>query len=213
MTQGALFPGDVEVVDVGDPDCRIEYHPEFLDAATADALFATLVETIPWTQRHIIVFGERHRVPRLEAWIGDEGADYGYSGDQLIRHDWPPELDALRRSLAATVGVSFTGVLANRYRTGADKVGWHADDEPELGAEPTIASVSLGATRRFRLRHRDRSTTATVDLAHGSLLVMAGSTQRRCVHELSSTTRPVGERVNLPFRRVGASSSVGSSGR
>jgi alkylated DNA repair dioxygenase AlkB len=106
--------------------------------------------------------------------------------------------------VACELGLTFDSVLANRYRDGRDSMGWHSDDEKELGPDPVIASVSLGAGRRFRLRHRSRPDLATLDLVleHGSLLVMQGATQHHWKHCLPRTARPVGERINLTFRRV-----------
>lgn len=202
VSQTALFGRDPESVDVGDPECPVEFRPGFLDSDDADDLLRTLRADVPWQQRRAVVYGERHPIPRLERWYGDPGAAYGYSGQQLERTDWHPALRALRDRLEVEVGERFNGVLANLYRSGDDRVGWHADDEPELGPAPVIASISLGDTRRFRIRHRDTLTTATVDLDHGSLLVMGGLTQRRCEHEIPRTAKPVGERINLTFRRI-----------
>lgn len=190
------------MIDVGDPDCPVEFRPGFLDGPEADRLMDTLRREVPWEQRQAIVYGERHAIPRLERWYGDADADYGYSGQRLERTDWYPALEALRDRLSDEVGERFNGVLANLYRSGDDRVGWHADDEEELGPAPVIASISLGDTRRFRIRHRDTGTVAAVDLDHGSLLVMGGLTQQRCEHEIPRTSRPVGERINLTFRRI-----------
>lgn len=202
VSQAALFGRDPETIDVGDPDCPVEFRPGFLDTDAADALLRSLRDEVPWQQRHAVVYGDRHPVPRLERWYGDPGADYGYSGQRLDRTDWHPALRALRDRLTDEVGERFNGVLANLYRSGDDRVGWHADDEPELGPAPIIASISLGDTRRFRIRHRDSGVVADVELDHGSLLVMGGLTQRRCEHEIPRTTKPVGERINLTFRRI-----------
>jgi len=165
---------------------------------------------IDWQSEEIVIFGEKRRVPRLVAWHGDPGASYLYSG---VRHEprpWTPALDRIRDRIGARlagsgspVAVTFNSVLLNLYRDGRDGMGWHADDEPELGTEPVIASVSLGAVRRFVLRHR-RRRDQKLDLAlpGGSLLVMHGATQRCWVHAVPKTVRPVSERINLTFRRI-----------
>jgi alkylated DNA repair dioxygenase AlkB len=179
------------------------YWPEAFGRAEADTLFDQLRADIQWREEEIIIFGERKRVPRLVAWHGDAGAAYTYSG---VRHEpepWTAPLAELRARVEALSGQRFNAVLLNLYRSGADGMGWHADDEPELGVNPAIASVSLGATRRFRLRHRRRKAlTRELDLAHGSLLLMSGTTQHHWVHALPKTARAVGERINLTFRAL-----------
>ena len=156
---------------------------------------------IDWQQEDIVMFGEHRRVPRLVAWHGDPGTAYTYSGTAHEPLPWTPTLQCIRDRVEALTSHSFNSVLLNRYRDGRDGMGWHADDERELGHEPAIASVSLGATRRFKLRHRRRrDAVATIDLAHGDLLLMAGATQHAYVHAVPKTTRAVGERINLTFR-------------
>ena len=140
-------------------------------------------------------------VPRLTAWYGTVG--YRYSGILHAARPLTEELRELRTLVEELAANSFNGVLANLYRDGRDSVGWHADNEPGLGAEPIIASLSLGAVRRFQLKHRtDRSLRVTLDLPHGSCLVMAGKTQQCWLHQLPKTRAPVGPRINLTFRRM-----------
>jgi alkylated DNA repair dioxygenase AlkB len=116
---------------------------------------------------------------------------------------WTPELQRIRQRVEELTAHRYNSVLLNLYRDGRDGMGWHADDEPELGREPVIASVSLGATRRFKLRHRrSRIAASALDLAHGDLLLMAGQTQHEYAHAVPKTARPVGERVNLTFRWI-----------
>lgn len=169
----------------------------------ASSLFDALRTKIDWQQEEILIFGRRRRVPRLVAWHGDPGARYVYSGTDHVPRPWTVELARLRRRVSALTGVDFNAVLLNLYRDGRDGMGWHADDEPELGRNPVIASVSLGAVRRFCLRHRRRKDLRLdLDLPHGSLLCMSGPTQHHWVHALPKTRRPVGERINLTLRRV-----------
>ncbi|MBK9655518.1 MAG: alpha-ketoglutarate-dependent dioxygenase AlkB [Rhodanobacteraceae bacterium] len=183
-------------------DADVRYQPDWLPEAAADVLLRALIDEIRWTQHHVRIFGRELPSPRLSAWIGDPGASYTYS---RVRHEplpWTPTLAVLRARLRAESGIDFNSVLANRYRDGRDSMGWHADDEPELGAEPVIASVSLGATRqmRFRRRRGDGSAPVAVALEHGSLLWMAGRTQQFYQHAIHKTRTEVGERINLTFR-------------
>jgi len=188
-------------LDLPDADVRL-WRPAF-QSAEADALLTLLRTRIDWQQEDIVIFGESRRVPRLVAWHGDPGTAYTYSGTAHEPLPWTPELQRIRQRVEELTAHCFNSVLLNLYRDGNDGMGWHADDEPELGREPVIASVSFGATRRFKLRHRRmRIATSTLELAHGDLLLMAGQTQHAYVHAVPKTARPVGTRVNLTFRWV-----------
>ena len=181
-----------------------------LGLSAADASFTALRTKIAWRQDHLRMFGELVPVPRLEAWIADEGLDYTYSG---IHHDpdpWIDELIELRELSSAHAGVTFNSVLCNLYRDGNDGVDWHADDEPEFGQLPVIASLSLGATRRFDLRRvDDHSVKVELDLHHGDLVIMRGTTQLLWRHRVPKTKKLVGERINLTFRNVVRTSLFG----
>jgi alkylated DNA repair dioxygenase AlkB len=184
-------------------DADLAWDPQFLDAAGADRAFAAVRDGVAWERHRIRLFGRELDVPRLSCWIGDPQAHYRYSGSDFEPRPWPPALLALRAGIEATCGTAFNSVLANRYRDGRDSMGWHSDDEPELGPAPVIASLSLGATRRFLLRHRrDANARLALELGPGSLLVMRGPTQANYRHALPRTARPVGERINLTFRLV-----------
>jgi len=186
-------------------DADITFDPRWLDEAEADRLLHGLRDVIAWENHRIRLFGREHASPRLSCWIGDPGTAYRYSGALFEPRSWPSLLRPLRERLCETLGVGFNSVLANLYRDGRDRMGWHSDDEPELGAAPVIASMSLGATRRFALKHRrDPQQKLAIELPHGSLLVMAGATQRNYRHALPRTAKPVGERINLTFRRIRA---------
>lgn len=184
-------------------DADIVFDPQWLGRDEADRLLRDLREGIAWEVHRIRLFGREHASPRLSCWIGDADAAYRYSGSLFVPRPWPPALSRLRARLSAELGTGFNSVLANLYRDGRDCMGWHSDNEAELGPAPVIASVSLGAARRFVLKHRDEpSTKLAIELPPGSLLVMAGSTQRHYRHALPRTARPTGERINLTFRRI-----------
>ncbi|MGN2242021.1 alpha-ketoglutarate-dependent dioxygenase AlkB family protein [Frateuria sp. GZRR33] len=177
---------------------------DWLPPAEADALFGELLETIPWETHVIRMFGREVASPRLSCWIGDPGAGYVYSRTRFEPHPWPPALAALRPRLERACGSAFNSVLANLYRDGRDAMGWHSDDEPELGAAPVIASLSLGAARRFLLRRKSTRGPVALELPlpHGSLLRMAGATQRLYQHALPRMARVQSPRINLTFRRI-----------
>jgi alkylated DNA repair dioxygenase AlkB len=197
----------------GWPAADLRLDREWLVGDLAQALLTTLRETIEWDTHRIRIFGREVDSPRLSCWIGDPGAAYTYSRTRFEPRPWPEALRPLRERLHAQLGVDFNSVLANRYRDGDDRMGWHSDDEPELGPRPVIASVSLGAPRRFLLKPRaataapgrgarENARPLTIELPPGSLLVMAGDTQRHYRHALPGTARTVGERINLTFRRI-----------
>ena len=187
------------------PDADVRYWPQALGAERANALLESLRAGIAWRQEHVVIFGQRRLVPRLVAWHGDPDAHYTYSGTAHEPRPWTPDLQALRAVAETLTGHRYNSVLLNLYRDGRDGMGWHADDEPELGREPAIASFSLGAARRFRLRHRRSRQVVELELGHGSLLSMAGETQHHYVHAVPKTARTVGERINLTFRWVTSS--------
>ena len=175
----------------------------WMAAADAAALFATLLQAVPWQVHRIRIFGRWVDSPRLSCWIGDPGTDYTYSGARFAPAPWPPALATVRARVSAACGERFDSVLANLYRDGADAMGWHRDTEPELGPRPVIASLSLGATRRFVLKQvADPAVRLALALPPGSLLRMAGATQARYRHALPRTAAAVGPRINLTFRRL-----------
>jgi alkylated DNA repair dioxygenase AlkB len=180
------------------------YLEAFFGRAEGDRLFADLLERTPWETGTLTLFGKTLEMPRRIAWHGDPGASYAYSGLRHAPAPWTPALREIKRRVEREAGTTFNGVLLNLYRTGRDSMSWHADDEPELGPEPVIASVSLGAARVFQLKHRtDRGLErVSLELGHGSLLIMRGATQRHWLHQVPKTRAPVGPRINLTFRRI-----------
>lgn len=213
MTDTPLFAddgSDREVLPLPDGDLMLFRQPEL--GAVPGSLFTRLKDSLAWRQEPITLFGKTMLQPRLLAWYGDPQAVYRYSGQ---RHDplpWTAELMALCARVEELTGARFNSVLANLYRDHRDSMGLHADDEPELGERPVIASLSLGEERVFRLRHRQRKDLkpVRVPLTDGSLLVMAGDTQRHWKHEVPKQTRPCGPRINLTFRWVGPRYTPGS---
>ncbi|MFK7988070.1 MAG: alpha-ketoglutarate-dependent dioxygenase AlkB [Sandaracinaceae bacterium] len=164
-----------------------------------------LLSSLPLRQETIRMFGKEHLTPRRTSWHGDPGCHYRYSGRRFEPSPWTAELDMLRDALTARAGLRFNSVLVNHYRDGHDAMGEHADDEPELGPhadDVRIASVSLGAARRFVLKHRKSKEKREWSLGGGSLLLMGGTLQRHWVHRVPRTKRPVGPRLNLTFRYI-----------
>src|SRR5205823_2998940 len=141
-------------------------------------------------------------VPRLIAWVADKGIDYTYSNIAHLGTGWTPTLLAVKQRVEAAAGAEFNGLLLNYYRHGQDSIGFHTDAEPELGTNPVVASLSLGAARRFVLKHKATGRRVELDLGHGSLLVMGGTCQHFWLHGLPKTKEAVGERINLTFRRI-----------
>ena len=196
----AVMPGGIQL-DMQDADVTL--YPCFFDEAEADRLFAALAVSIAWQQKSIKLYGKMIEMPRLTAWHGDEGATYTYSGITETPIPWTGELHELRGRLDCACGVNFNSVLLNYYRGERDSMSWHSDDEPELGRNPVIASVSFGAARRFQFKHKTNpDLRAEVELTHGSLLVMRGSTQHFWKHQVPKSSRPMSERINLTFRTI-----------
>ncbi len=191
---------------------------EFLAPGEADTCFERLLSDVDWEQHLIRIFGRRIPTPRLSAWYGDPGARYCYSGLVLEPIPWLPVIRELKERIesrsepfgvgdpnrSADAHCTYNSALLNLYRNGSDSMGWHSDDEPELGDRPVIASLSLGAERRFRLKHRSRADVDPValTLSHGSLLIMYGDTQKNWKHALPKSSRVEKPRINLTFRLV-----------
>lgn len=161
-----------------------------------------LRDELEWEQREILMFGRRVLQPRLVAWYGDAEAVYRYSGDTLTPRPWHPVLSNLRDRLTRICDCPFNSVLANGYRDGRDRMGWHCDDEKELGPRPVIASLSLGQERGFLLRRNGEKRSHRLMLADGSLLIMRGTSQAEFRHALPGSKKPMGWRINLTFRRI-----------
>ena len=193
----------VEVIELRNG--RVRFVERLFSSVESERLFAALRDATPWQQEEIRLFGRRRRQPRLTAWHGDAGAVYRYSGLQLDPEPWTADLLMVKGRIEAISGVRFNSVLLNYYRDGRDSMGWHSDDEPELGDNPLIGSVSLGAARRFRMQHKaDASLQMAWNLPDGSYLEMGGALQRHwkhCVPKVASNKGP-GPRINLTFRLI-----------
>lgn len=176
--------------------------PNFIGWPEATDIFEKLRSEIPWGAHHLVLFGKKMNEPRLSAWVADPGVAYAYSGVERAPEPWTPTLERLRLLCETATGATFNSVLANLYRTGDDSMGWHADDEPELGTNPVIASLSFGAERRFDFKHRNSGEATSVVLPHGSLLVMSGASQACWKHRIAKTKRVDAARINLTYRLV-----------
>ena len=196
--QDLLKTGRIEL-----PDATLVFDPHFLAGEEADDLFTALLEKIPWRQDEIRIFGKTYPQPRLTALYGNNGHSYSYSGITMKPEPFIPELRHLKHMVEQRSGHTYTTCLLNLYRDGNDSNGWHADDEKELGTNPVIASVSLGETRAFHLKHRrEKSLRYRISLEHGSLLVMGGPMQHHWLHQIPKTRKPVKPRINLTFRNI-----------
>jgi len=184
------------------PDAEMWYAPAFFSQAQSDLYFNKLLNEVNWQQETIKMFGKELPLPRLTAWYGDKS--YTYSGLQNKPQPWLPILLELKQEIEKATGHTFNSVLLNHYPSGQSSMGWHSDDEPELGPEPTIASLSFGATRKFGFKHKYNRAIKNLYLPieHGSLLLMQGQTQHNWQHAITKTAKPAGSRINLTFRNI-----------
>ena len=185
------------------PNADLVYYPDFIKSEKADEYLKCLLNYNMWRHDKIKLFGRQIYQPRLTALFGEKGKNYTYSGLEMQPEPFTAEIEEIRKKCMQYTNALFNVCLANLYRDGSDSMGWHADDEKELGINPTIASISLGAERIFHLKHK-KDTTAKhkIRLQHGSLLVMQGTTQEFWKHQLPKTKKKVGPRVNLTFRKI-----------
>jgi alkylated DNA repair dioxygenase AlkB len=186
------------------PDADVSYLGRLQLAEADPQILQRLLIEVPWRCEEVVMWGRRMPQPRLTAWYGDAGSRYAYSGIALDPLPWTPFLSDIKARIEAAVGSAFNSVLLNYYRDHRDSVGFHSDDEPELGTQPVIASLSLGEERTFVLKHKRSRAVQPVHLrlASGSLLLMKGDTQRYWRHGVPKESRPCGPRVNLTFRMI-----------
>ena len=197
-----IHPLSAEIKSIIGHDVRLL--EQLFDAQSSSDLFNTLYETLSWQSHQIKLFGRLLDQPRLTAFYGDYGIHYTYSNLTLTAEPFTQELLFIKQTIESVCQTTFNCVLANLYRDGSDSMGWHSDDEPSLGDQPTIASVSFGAERIFHLRHKfDQSMpTQKVLLSHASLLIMQGQSQSHWQHQLPKSKRVALPRINLTFRRI-----------
>lgn len=186
------------------PAAEIYYLAHLHLQVSHEVLLQRLIDETPWRAEEITVWGKQYVQPRLTAWYGDPQSRYRYSGIDLEPLPWTDTLLGIRRAVEKAAGASFNSVLLNHYRDHRDSMGFHSDDEPELGKEPVIASVSLGEIRTLILKHRRHRDIEPVrlPLESGGLLLMKGQTQRNWKHGIPKQSRPCGPRVNLTFRLI-----------
>jgi alkylated DNA repair dioxygenase AlkB len=199
-----LFSSPAVLETISLPDAELAFARCFYTAEQAACQLQDLLAGIAWRQEHIQLWGKQHLHPRLTAWHGDAGSHYSYSGLALTPQAWTPSLAAIKRDIEAASGHSYNSVLLNLYRNENDRVGWHSDNETELGREPAIASLSLGATRTFEMRHKRRKDLPvfSLELPSGSLLLMSGTTQACWQHAVEKEKEATGPRINLTFRQI-----------
>lgn len=184
-------------------DGQLQYLPQWVDAGMAEQWLRELLVRTPWTQPQLTLYGRTVAVPRQVAWYGDADARYRYSGHTHVPLPWTPLLSEIRQRLEEQVGQPLNGVLLNLYRDGQDAMGWHSDDEAALGPDPMVVSLSLGAARRLDFRRKGGSRIEhSIQLEHGSLLVMSGSTQHHWQHQIARTRKVTTPRLNLTFRLI-----------
>jgi|SRR5690554_258253 len=185
------------------PQAELFYIPKFYKPSEADKLFKALLEQTLWQQDQITVFGKTYKQPRLTALYAENHAPYTYSGITMKPHPLNHILQTIKQEIELISKHPFNSVLLNLYRDGMDSNGWHADNEKELGTNPVIASLSLGAKRRFKFKHRTlKQENYSIELEHGSLLIMKGDMQHYWLHQIPKTTKNVKERINLTFRLI-----------
>lgn len=195
--QSFTFPGELLPFDGS-----AVLSPDFLGTETADELFSHLHESTQWENQSLIMFGKKVDEPRMSVWHAEPHLSYTYSGAQRNPQPWTTELNNVKTLCEQYINHVFNGVLVNLYRTGADHLGWHSDDETVNGPEPIIASISLGAERRFDLHHKESGERVSTMLPHGSLLVMSGKSQSHWLHRVAKTPSLVEPRINLTFRHL-----------
>lgn len=185
-------------------DGQLLYFPKALSEVEADTLMRQCLTDLPWRQDCIAIAGKSIPIPRLQCWLGDPEAYYSYSNLTLSPQPWPDFLNEIKARIETLSAHSFNSALANHYRDGTDSVDWHSDDEAELGRTPVIASLSLGASRVFELKHRFKKTLPTlkISLSHGSVLIMKGSTQQFWRHRMAKDKGLHEPRVNFTFRHI-----------
>ena len=183
-------------------DLKIRILEDFFNSVDSNKLLKKFISKLPWESMMIKMFGRDTKIPRLQCWIGDEGCEYRYSGKQLSRQIWSQDLIMIRKKIYQELKIDFNSVLANYYRDGKDSMGWHSDDEKELGPNPTIASISFGSERDLVFRKKITKETLAIPQTNGCLILIDGETQRNWQHSIKKTQKVIGPRINLTFRNI-----------
>jgi len=181
---------------------KIRIEEDFFNSVDSKKLLKKFISKLPWESMIIKMFGKDTKIPRLQCWIGDEGCEYRYSGKQLNRQIWSQDLIMIRKKIYEELNIDFNSVLANYYRDGKDSMGWHSDDEKELGPNPTIASISFGSERDLVFRNKISKETLAIPQTNGSLILIDGETQKNWQHSIKKTQKLIGPRINLTFRNI-----------
>ena len=195
QAQQGASPEQIPLLD----GCSLTYWPCFI--ANHQQYFKRLLAQLHWQQNQLRFAGKTHDIPRLEAFYADAGLHYSYSGQSMQVQPWQPLLSELKNQVMAHTASHFNAVLCNYYRDGNDSVSYHADDEPELGSDPIIASLSFGAQRRFHVKHNVTGARVSIDLASGSLLLMNKGVQKKYKHAVNKV-KQADPRINLTFRQI-----------
>ena len=183
-------------------DLKIRIEDNFFNPIDSDELLTKLISKLPWESMVIKMFGRETKIPRLQCWIGDEGCNYKYSGKKLNRQNWTKDLTMIREKIYKEFKIDFNSVLVNYYRDGKDSMGWHSDDEKELGHNPTIASISFGSERDLVFKNKISKETLSIAQVHGCLILIDGKTQKNWQHSVKKTRKVIGPRINLTFRNI-----------
>ena len=183
-------------------DLKVRIEKDFFNQIDSNELLKKLISDLPWESMAIKMFGKDITIPRLQCWVGDKGCDYKYSGKKLNRQNWTTDLIMIREKIYKELNIDFNSVLVNYYRDGMDSMGWHSDDEKELGPNPTIASISLGSERDLVFRNRINKEVLPIPQTHGCLILIDGKTQKNWQHAIKKTRKVIGPRINLTFRNI-----------
>ncbi|PHR46243.1 MAG: alpha-ketoglutarate-dependent dioxygenase AlkB [Fluviicola sp.] len=178
------------------------WEPNFYSPKESKSLFQILYDELPWEGGEINLFGKTYQIPRKQVMFADNGLNYGYSGKKLNVINWNAVVKDIKNQIELESNYDFNACLANLYRDGDDSNGWHSDNEKELGKNPIIGSISLGATRVFKLKHLKTNTRLEFELTSGSLLIMGGEMQHFWKHQIPKTKSSVEPRINLTFRKL-----------
>lgn len=187
----------VEKILLDNENGKCLYYPDFIP----NIYTQTLIEELSWDQSEIKIFGKLIPIPRLNAWYADPGVDYSYSGYRLKNNPWTPLLLKLKKKVEDFCQLNFNSCLINYYRDGSDYVSWHSDDEPELGPDPFIATLSFGSTRNFEVKENNKKL-GSYPIDGGSLVITCDGFHNHFKHQISKTKRNIGPRISLTFRII-----------